>query len=130
MVSVGRVAATTCWGRHRPQPKIFRGKLDSTEALIIFCFFLGPSGMPAQKSGQYSPWRLWASHSYHLDRASLPTPEGLTGQDTSAGQDASAAGFAGLPYNCESDEEPTAEDGTKDTVDAANQPLPPSKTKH
>jgi hypothetical protein len=129
MVSVGQVAATTCWGCHCPHQKIFRGKPDSTEALIIFCFFLGP-GMPAQNRGQYSSWHPWASRSYHLARASLPTPEGLTGQDASMGQDASAAGFARPLYDCELDEEPTAEDRAKDTMDAADQPLLPSKTKH
>ncbi len=60
----------------------------------------------------------------------MPTPEGLTSQDTSAGQDASAAGFARPPYDCESDKEPTAEDGLKATVDAADRPSLPSKTKH
>jgi hypothetical protein len=132
MASVGRVAATTCWGRRCPHTQIFRGKPDSAEALIIFCFFLAQECQHTKKKEkrcQYSPWRPWVSHSYHLAEVSLPTPQGLISQDTRAGQDASTAGFAGPPYACESDKEPTAEDGPEDTMDAADRPFPPSMTK-
>jgi hypothetical protein len=116
-------------GASLPTSKDFQGKTGQHGSTDYVLFFLGP-GMPAQKRGQYRPWHPWASRSYHLARASLPTPEGLTSQDANAGQDASAAGFAGPPYDCELDEEPTAEDRPKDTVHAANRPWPPSKTKH
>jgi hypothetical protein len=168
MASAGRAAATTCQGRHRPHPKIFRGKPASVEALPIFswprnastkkrqakpqqppvggviahiqrfsggnrtarkrCRFLFFSAQECQhkKEANIAHGVRGPSRSYQLAGASLPTPEGLTGQDANAGQDASAAGFAGPPYNCESDEEPTAKDRPEDTVDAADQPSLPS----
>jgi hypothetical protein len=51
---------------------------------------------------------------------SSPTPEGGPGQDARPGQDASAAGFAGPPYDFESDKESKAEDLLGAAVDAAN----------
>ncbi len=129
MASVGRATATTCQGFHCPHPKVFRGKLDSVEALPIFRFFSAQE-CQHKKGADIAHGVRGPSHSYHLAGASSPTPEGLTGQDTSVGQVASAAGFSGPPYNCESDGEPTAKDRPKDTVDAADQPLLPSTTKH
>ncbi len=104
MASMSRAAATTFWGCHCPHPKIFRGKPTARKR----CQFLFFSAQECQhkKEANIAHGVRGPSHSYHLAGVSLPTPEGLTGPDASAGQDTSAAGFAGPPYNCESDENP------------------------
>jgi hypothetical protein len=60
------------------------------------------------------------SRSHHLPRAASPTPERRTGQDASAGQDASVASCAGPPYDFESDKDSKAKDVPEDTMGAAN----------
>ncbi len=116
-------------GASSPTSKDFQGKTGQRQSAANFLFFSAQE-CQHKKEAYIAHGILGPSCTYHLARASLPTPEGLTGQDASAGQDASTASFAGPPYDCELDEEPTAKDGPKDTVDAADRPSLPSTTKH
>ncbi len=88
-----------------PTSKDFQGKTGQGGSAANFLFFSAQECQHKKEAhiahGIHGP-----SRSYHLAGASSPTPEGLIGPDASADQDASAAGFAGPPYNCESDENP------------------------